>query len=204
MQAARKARTSLSCLRNEKVRGSNPLSSTAPAGQGRVRHPTPGGRRGNSAVIEAENRVAGAKAEARERLEQDVESARRRTQETADRMRQRTEQVKQQADLRVGDFQRSWNEHVERVRTRIDARKAQHDAKVPKHDAKAAADYAEFAIDFAYSAIEEAEYAVLDAVLASMDVDAVDGATDNSTTATRSPDPRCPARDWRPPLGHVS
>ena len=77
---------------------------------------------------EAEDRVAGAKAEARERLEQDVEDARRRTQETGDRMRQRTEQVKQQADLRVGDFQRSWNEHIHQARMRIDARKAQHDA----------------------------------------------------------------------------
>ena len=93
---------------------------------------------------EAETRVAAAKAEARERLEHDVEDARRRTHETADRMRQRTDQVKQQADLRVGDFQRSWNEHIERAHTRIDARKAQHDASVAEHDAEAAATYAEF------------------------------------------------------------
>lgn len=122
---------------------------------------------------EAEDRVADARVDARERLELDVETARRRTQKTADLMRYRAEEVTQQADLRVGDFQRSWNEHVERARTRIDARKAQHDAKVAQHDAKAAADYAAFAIDFAYSAIEEAEYAVLDAVLASMEADAV-------------------------------
>jgi hypothetical protein len=83
-------------------------------------------------------------------------------------MRQRTEQGKQQADERVGDFQRSWNEHLKRARARVDARKAQHDAKVAEDDAKAAAGYAEYAIDFAYGAIEEAEYAVL----ATMDADA--------------------------------
>lgn len=120
---------------------------------------------------EAEKRVADATAKADERLELDVEIARRKTQETAERMRLSAEQVKQQADLRVGEFQRSWNEHVDRARTRIDGRKAQHDAKVAHRDAKAAADYAGFAIDFAYNAIEEAEYAVLDAELASMEAD---------------------------------
>jgi hypothetical protein len=76
------------------------------------------------------------------------------------------------AGARGDDIQRSWNEHVQRARTRIDARKAQHDAKVASHDADAAADYAEFTIDFAYNAIEEAGYAVQDAVLASMDAEA--------------------------------
>ena len=99
-------------------------------------------------------------------------SPRRRTQEAADRMRQQTEQAKQHTDVRVGDFQRSWNEHVERARARIDARKAQHDAKVAQHDAEAAEAYADLTIDFAYSAVEEAEYAVLDALLARMDAEA--------------------------------
>ena len=38
-------------LRNEKVRGSNPLSSTKSPGQGDARHPVTGGRRGKSALI---------------------------------------------------------------------------------------------------------------------------------------------------------
>ena len=88
------------------------------------------------------------------------------------RKTEQTEQAKQHPDVQVDDFQRSWNDHVERARARIDARKAQHDAKVAQHDADAAAAYADFTIDFAYSAIEEAEYAVLDAVLARMDAEA--------------------------------
>ena len=87
-------------------------------------------------------------------------------------MRQRSQQAKQDTDARGEEIQRSWNEHVQRARTRIDARVAPHDAKVARHDAEAAADYADFAIDFAYNAIEEAEYAVLDAVLATMDAEA--------------------------------
>src|SRR3954468_12860773 len=122
---------------------------------------------------EAQDRVASAKTKARDHLEQDVENARKNTQKAAEQMRAQRDAAAAVADAWGDDIQRSWNDHIQRMRQRMDDRKAKHDAKVAERDAQDAEDYAAFAIDFAYSAIEEAEYAVLDAVLYREDADAV-------------------------------
>jgi hypothetical protein len=69
------------------------------------------------------------------------------------------------------DVQRSWSEHVAKVREDLESRKAEHDVHKAQRQADDAEDYASFAVDLAYSAVVEAEYAALDAVLARMDAE---------------------------------
>jgi hypothetical protein len=121
---------------------------------------------------QAEDRVATAKTTARDHLERDVEAARTQSQKTADDIRTKQADAVARADAWGTDIQRSWNDHIQQARRRIDDRKAKHDLKVAESDAQDAEDYAASAIDFAYSAIEEAEYAVLDAMLCRADADA--------------------------------
>jgi hypothetical protein len=58
----------------------------------------------------------------------------------------------------------NWDQHVQRIRERIDSRKAELDAGIAAREAQWAEVDARDAIDFAAAAIVEAEYAVLDAV----------------------------------------
>ncbi len=120
---------------------------------------------------EAETRVADAREEARADLEQDVASARESAQDQADKLRQVAEQSKAGISGRLSDVQRSWNEHISRVREDLDDKRAKHDVHVAQRRADDAEAYASFAADHAYSAVVEAEYAALDAVLARMDAD---------------------------------
>ena len=67
------------------------------------------------------------------------------------------------------EMQADLNRHIQRVRQRMDAKKAAVDADVADADADWAEADAEDAIAFALSAITEAEYATLDAMLARED-----------------------------------
>lgn len=58
----------------------------------------------------------------------------------------------------------NWDQHVQRIRERIDSRKAELDAGIAAREAQWAEVDARDAIDFAAAAIVEAEYAALDAV----------------------------------------
>jgi hypothetical protein len=118
---------------------------------------------------EAETRVAKVREERRADLEQDVASARKSTQEQADKLRHSAEKSKGEISGRLSDVQRSWNEHISRVRDDLDDKRAKHDVHVAQRRADDAEAYASFAADHAYSAVVEAEYAALDAVLARMD-----------------------------------
>lgn len=120
---------------------------------------------------EAETRVADAREEARADLEQDVASARESAQDQADKLRHVAEKSKAGISGRLSDVQRSWNEHISRVREDLDDKRAKHDVHVAQRRADDAEAYASFAADHAYSAVVEAEYAALDAVLARMDAD---------------------------------
>jgi hypothetical protein len=62
--------------------------------------------------------------------------------------------------------QKSWNEHIARIREHLEGKKEEHDVHMAKVRADDAEGYASFSIDLAYSAVVEAEYASLDAVLA--------------------------------------
>ena len=84
-------------------------------------------------------------------------------------------------------MQRSWNEHISRVREDLDDKRAKHDVHVAQRRADDAEEYASFAADHAYSAVVEAEYAALDALLARMDADQMsEEATPTGATGTRS------------------
>ena len=142
---------------------------------------------------EAQTRVAKVREEARADLEQDradleqdVASARKSAQEQADKLRDSAEQSKAGISGRLSDVQRSWDEHISRVREDLDDKRAKHDVHVAQRRADDAEAYASFATDHAYSAIVEAEYAALDAVLARMDADQMsEEATPTGATGTR-------------------
>lgn len=120
---------------------------------------------------EAEDRAAAAQGKARADLERDVETARTSAQEQSDKLRAAADAKKGKLSVWWLDMQRSWHEHIEKIRSDIEERRAEQDADRAQRRAENAEDDATFAIDFAYAAIEEAEYAVLDASLARMEAD---------------------------------
>jgi hypothetical protein len=120
---------------------------------------------------EAEDRLAASREQARDRLEQEVDRARETTQTRTEKLHGEIAAAGDRATEWADNLRRSWNQHVEQVRTRMKADKSRMDAKMAEADAKDAEDYAAFAIDFAYTAIEEAEYACLYAVLARQSAD---------------------------------
>ena len=106
---------------------------------------------------EAETRVAEVREERRADLEQDVASARKSAQEQADKLRHKAEEGKAGISGRLGDVQRSWNEHISRVREDLEDKRAKHDVHVAQRRADDAEAYASFAIDHAYAAVTEAD-----------------------------------------------
>jgi hypothetical protein len=122
---------------------------------------------------EAQDRAAAAQGKAKADLEQEVEAARASAEEQAGKLRQDAEARKGKLSVWWQDVQRSWSEHIDKVREDMDQRKARHDVDRAEVRAENAEDDAAFAVNFAYAAIEEAEYAVLDASLARMQADEV-------------------------------
>jgi hypothetical protein len=120
---------------------------------------------------EAETRTAAARDQARADLEREVSSARTSADAQAEKLRQVAEEGKDSISGSGKDLQRSWSEHVAKVREDLESRKAEHDVHKAQRRADDAEDYASFEIDLAYSAVVEAEYAALDAVLARMDAE---------------------------------
>ncbi len=118
---------------------------------------------------EAEERGAAAQGKAKDDLQADAESVRASAQDRAKKLRESAEANKNKLSVWWYDLQRTWNEHVAKIREDIDAKRAKHDVDRAQRHAENKADDAEFAIEFAYAAIEEAEYAVLDAELARME-----------------------------------
>jgi hypothetical protein len=71
------------------------------------------------------------------------------------------------------ELQSSWDQHIQHVRQRIAAKRAEHDSAAADSDAEWAEADAVNAVDFAEAAVVEAEYAVLDAALARTKADAM-------------------------------
>jgi hypothetical protein len=125
---------------------------------------------------EAEHRGAAARDKSKAGLQADVETARASAQERAKRLRESAEANKNKLSVWWYDLQRTWNEHVAKIRDDIEGKRAEHDVDRAERRAEHRADDAAFAVEFAYSAIEEAEYAVLDAELARMEADELSAA----------------------------
>jgi hypothetical protein len=135
---------------------------------------------------EAEDRTAAARDEAKADLERDISSVQASAQAQADKLRQTAQEGQGRISSRWTDVQRSWNEHVGKLREDMGSRKAEHDVHMAQVKADHAEEDARFAVDFAYSAVEEAEYAVLDATLARKEADELSqgaGATAAGTTS---------------------
>ena len=82
-----------------------------------------------------------------------------------------------QAERHWHEVQVDWDNHVKRIRERIDATKAADAADAAEFEAEWASADATDAVEFAAAACEEAEYAVLDAVKARRRADAMAAAT---------------------------
>jgi hypothetical protein len=130
---------------------------------------------------EAQDHAAAAQGRTRADLERDVENARTSAQEQADKLRATAETNKNKLSVWWSDVQRSWDEHIEKMRSDIGERRAEHDVDRAQERADNAEDDAAFAVDYAYAAIEEAEYAVLDAALARTEANELAASTSSGT-----------------------
>jgi hypothetical protein len=122
-------------------------------------------------VEEADRSISAAAAQGAEELRSMVEEARRNADEGAAQLRAKSGEASGGAEGHWRQVQSDWDEHVKRLRERIDAKKADLDADTAESDAEWAEDDALDAVAFASSAIDEARYAVLDAVLARKNAD---------------------------------
>jgi hypothetical protein len=104
-------------------------------------------------------------------LKETVDEARERADKRAAELRAKGEAASDDVERQWHQVQSDWDDHVKRLRSRIDARKAEHEANRAELDAEVAEADAVDAVEFASAAIEEAQYAVLDAVLARRNAD---------------------------------
>jgi malate synthase len=122
-------------------------------------------------VEEADRSVAAAAAQGAEELRSMVEEARKHADERAAQLQAKPDQGSDGAEGHWRQVQSDWDQHIKRLRERIDAKKAAVDADAAESDAEWAEDDALDAVAFASAAIEEARYAVLDAVLTRKNAD---------------------------------
>jgi hypothetical protein len=120
---------------------------------------------------ELEDRATAARQQARVDLQHDVDAAREASRANAEALGKAFDEGEAEISAWWTDVGRSWDEHLARVRERVDTKKKQHDLKAAQRDADEATAYASYLIDYTYAAVEEAEYAVLDAVLAQREAD---------------------------------
>jgi hypothetical protein len=123
-----------------------------------------------------EDHAAAARQEARADLQHDVEAAREASNANAVALGKALDQSEAEVSAWWTDMGRSWDEHIARMRERVDQKKEEHDLKAAQRDADEATEYASYLIDYTLAAVEEAEYAVLDATLAQMKADELAGA----------------------------
>jgi malate synthase len=122
-------------------------------------------------VEKAERRVQEAGSQDKVELQAKVDQVRKDADDLAAELHAKTRQASDQAEGHWQEVRRDWDQHIKRMRERIDAKKAAFDADVAESDAEWAEADALAAIDLASSAVEEAEYAVLDAMLARKEAD---------------------------------
>src|SRR6185503_7836563 len=119
----------------------------------------------------AESEIKEAASQDRAELSATAEQARKAADDRAAELRAKAQETSDKAEAHWTDVQSSWDQHVQRIRTRITEKKTELDVE----DAQRGADWAEAdaldAIDFAEAAVVEAEYAVLDAAVARTNAD---------------------------------
>jgi hypothetical protein len=118
-----------------------------------------------------EDRATAAKTKAKADLEQDVKAASASAQAQADELRNSAVQAGEEASAWMRSVGSSWNDHIDALQKKHEAKRAARDLKSAQRYADEAADDATYAVSYAYGAIEEAEYAVLNATLARMDAE---------------------------------
>ena len=106
-----------------------------------------------------------------------VDGARKDADDRTAQLRPKSTDVPGQGDRQWSKVKSDWDQHIQRLRENVDAKKAAHDASVAEDDAEWAQADADDAVAFASAAIEEARYAVLDAVLARRKADAMAATT---------------------------
>ncbi len=120
-------------------------------------------------VEKADRTVKAAAEQNQAEIKAKLDGARRDADERAAELRAKTDEAAREGESNWREMQADLKRHIERVRERMDAKKAAVDANVADRDADWAEADAEDAIAFALSAIVEAEYATLDAMLARED-----------------------------------
>jgi hypothetical protein len=86
-------------------------------------------------------------------------------------------------------LQRTWNDHVAKVREDVDRKRSEHDVDRATRNAHNAEDDAAFAVEVAYAAIEEAEYSTKAAPRAGAVVALLALRMDEQRQLRRAPDP---------------
>ncbi len=117
------------------------------------------------------DRATAARGEARADLKHDVDAARAASNANAEALGRSLDVAEVEVSAWWTDMGRSWDEHIARMRERVNNKKEQHDLKAAQRDAREATEYASYLLDYTLAAVEEAEYAVLDATLAQMEAD---------------------------------
>src|ERR1700722_1259374 len=122
---------------------------------------------------QAQSNVEAGAAEDRAKLKARVDAARNSADDRAAQMRAKAQKTSEQADGQWHEIQSNWDAHIQRVRQRIEDRKAERDVKHAEREADRAEADALDAVDFAAAAIEEPEHAVLPAARARADANAL-------------------------------
>jgi len=83
---------------------------------------------------EAEDRAAAAHGKAKADLQADVETARSSAEAQAKKLRESADAHKNKLSVWWNDLQRTWNEHVAKIREDIETKRAEHDTdRAQKH-----------------------------------------------------------------------
>ncbi len=96
---------------------------------------------------EAEEHTTAARNKSKAELNADVETARASAQAQAKKLRESAEANKNKLSVWWYDLQRTWNEHVAKIREDIDAKRAEHDVDRAQHRAESKAEDAAFAVN---------------------------------------------------------
>jgi hypothetical protein len=120
---------------------------------------------------EAADHVHAASTKTREKLESQVGEARAAADKTTQELNTKVAESRSEASERWTEMRKGWNDHIAKVRGKIEADKHEFDVDDANARARLAEEDALFAIDFAYTAIEDAEWATLEATLARKEAD---------------------------------